>query len=149
MKFHPGPRMPPPPLSSRRKSPPGADTDRKVPAFEYVASRPSWPTAATPITPVNAAGYDGQSRPSLPAEARISDPAAPAALIAVRIVELAPGPPRLMLMIGAREGACTGIAFAPVAGRPAAYRMPCAMSKLVPSPVMPRTRIGRIFTFQF
>src|SRR5262245_7765937 len=88
VKSQPGPRMPPPPLSSRRKSPPGAETERKVPAFEYVASVPSIPTAATPITFGYAAGYDGKSSPSLPADAMINAPAALAALIAVRIVLL-------------------------------------------------------------
>src|SRR5215467_12015038 len=101
------------------------------------------------MTPGYAAGYDGKSRPSLPADAMTSEPAFVAAVIALRIVELDDGPPRLMLMICAADGACTGIAFAPVAGRPAEYTMPCAMSKNVPSPVMPSTRIGRIFTFQF
>src|SRR5262249_28252724 len=78
-----------------------------------------------------------------------SDPAVLAALIAVRIVLLDDGPPRLMLMICAADGACTGNVSLPVAGKPAAYRIPCAISKLVPSPVMPSTRIGRIFTLQF
>src|SRR4051812_14902059 len=55
-KSQPGPKTPPPPLSSRRKSPPGAETEINVPAFEYVARPPSMPTAATPITPANAAG---------------------------------------------------------------------------------------------
>jgi hypothetical protein len=39
---------------------------------------------------------------------------------------------------------------APVdAGRPAAYRIPWAMSKFVPCPVMPSTRTGLILTLQF
>src|SRR5215831_4619350 len=99
VKSQPGPRTPPPPLSSRRKSPPGAETEMNVPALEYVASAPSMPTAAIPITPEKPAGYSGKSSPSLPADATMSDPAAIAALTAVRSVALGDPPPRLMLMI--------------------------------------------------
>src|SRR4029453_3627605 len=98
------------------------------------------------MTPGNAAGYELKSSPSLPADATSSEPAAFAALTAFLTVLLGDGPPRLILMICARLGACTSAAFAPGAGKPAAYRIPCAMSKLNPEPVMSSTRIGRIFT---
>src|SRR3954469_4466474 len=101
------------------------------------------------MTPVKAAGYSGISRPSFPAEATISDPAAIAAFTALRATELGNGPPRLTLMIGARPGAWTSWLPAPVAGNPAAYNSPWAMSKFVPLPLMPSTRMGLIFTAQF
>src|SRR5690348_17331841 len=120
------------------------------PAFEYVASTPSIPTAATAITPGYAAGNVGNwsSRPLLPADATIKTPALTAAATASLIAGSLPPPPRLMLTIGALV-VCTSAPSFPGAGNPAAYNRPCAMSKNDPEPVMSRTRTGLIFALQF
>src|SRR5213592_3918398 len=75
-------------------------------------------------------------------------PALVAAVTALRSVLELDDPPRLTLMIGAREEAVTVAPPGPAAGRPAAYRMPCAMSKYEPFPVTSSTRTGRMRTFQ-
>ncbi len=84
-----------------------------------------------------------------PADATTRQPALTAAATALDSDGSSDGLPRLRLMIGARDGAVTSEPPAPSAGMPAAYSTPCATSKAMPSPVMPRTRIGRMRTAQF
>ena len=66
--------------------------------------------------------------PAFPAAATTSAPAFVALMIALCSVVSGSGPPRLKLMILAPVAACTVPLFPLSAGRPAAYRMPWAMS---------------------
>src|SRR5437867_4990732 len=110
------------------KSPPGAAMSTVGPYDEYEANRPSGPTADTDSACGYAAGQFRADVPELPAAATTSAPACVAALTTSCKAGSGEGPPRLRWMTRAPVVGCT-VPPAPLsAGRPAAYRIPCATS---------------------